>query len=99
VPQGRLNSSWGVTLAPFSFGQLRNRLLIGNFGDGNIKAYDPITGRFIDQIEDTNGNPITIDRPWSLIFGGAEASDPTSLYFTAGLNNESDGLFGKITPQ
>jgi uncharacterized protein (TIGR03118 family) len=99
VRRGHLNSPWGVALAPFSFGELRNQLLIGNFGDGTINAYDPTTGRFRDQVEDTTGQPITIDGLWSLVFGGGENSDPTSLYFTAGPNNESDGLFGVITPQ
>jgi uncharacterized protein (TIGR03118 family) len=98
VTRGNLNSPWGIALTPFSFGQLRNTLLIGNFGDGKINAYNPLTGFFVDRLEDQSGQPISIDGLWSLVFGGARLSDPATLYFTSGPNNEQDGLVGEITP-
>ncbi len=99
VQRGHLNSPWGIALAPFNFGELSGQLLIGNFGDGKIDAYNPISGHFVDQVEDAHGKAITIDGVWSLIFGGAAASEPGTLYFTAGPNGETDGLFGKLSPQ
>ena len=99
VRQGHLNSPWGIALAPSNFGQLSGNLLIGNFGDGRIDAYDLISGHFTDAVEDPHGQVIKIDGLWSLIFGGAAASNPGTLYFTAGPNGETDGLFGEISPQ
>jgi uncharacterized protein (TIGR03118 family) len=99
VKHGHLNSPWGIALAPANFGSLSGKLLIGNFGDGRINAYEPVTGQFVDEVQDANGKAITIDGLWSLTFGGAAASDPGSLYFTAGPNGETDGLFGEISPR
>ncbi len=97
VTRGRLNSPWGLALAPSSFGRFSNDLLIGNFGDGRINAIDPATGDFLGQLRDTNNNPITINGLWGLDFGnGANAGPTTMLFFTSGLNDEADGLFGSI---
>jgi uncharacterized protein (TIGR03118 family) len=96
---GHLDSPWGIALAPFNFGELSGNLLIGNFGNGKINAFDSISGHFVDAIEDAHEQPIVIDGLWSLTFGGAAASSPGILYFTAGPNGEKDGLFGKIMPQ
>jgi len=95
----KLNAPWGVAQAPYNFGALRNAVLIGNFGDGRINAFNPITRAFLGQMDDTSKKPVTIGGLWSLTFGGAEASDPGTLYFTAGPNGEADGLFGSLTPQ
>ena len=94
-----LNSPWGIAQAPLNFGPLSGDLLIGNFGDGHINAFDPVSGRFQGTLSDKNNHPITIEGLWSLVFGGATLSDPADLYFTSGPNDEADGLFGKLTPQ
>jgi uncharacterized protein (TIGR03118 family) len=93
----RLNSPWGITRTSFAFGRFSGDILIGNFGDGRINAFDG-QGKFLDQLESTDGQPIEIDGLWSLTFGGAAKSDPDTLYFTAGPNGEKDGLFGSLTP-
>jgi uncharacterized protein (TIGR03118 family) len=94
---GALNAPWGVTLAPSNFGTFSNDLLVGNFGDGEIHAFDPNTGAFLGTLDDASGNPIVNSGLWSLHFGnGANGANANSLYFTAGLNGEHDGLFGRI---
>jgi uncharacterized protein (TIGR03118 family) len=98
ILHGRLNSPWGLTLAPADFGGFSNALLVGNFGDGRINAYDLNTGEFLGQLRDQANTPITIDDLWALGFGNdANAGLHTELFFTAGINDEADGLFGKIT--
>jgi uncharacterized protein (TIGR03118 family) len=97
--RGHLDSPWGIAEAPFNFGRFSGDILIGNFGDGTINVYDPRTGEFEDQLEDPDGEPITIDGLWALTFGGATGSNPGTLYFTAGPDGEVDGLFGSIAPQ
>ncbi len=95
---GRLNSPWGLALAPADFGRFSNALLVGNFGDGRINAYDLKTGEFLGQLRDQANTPITIDDLWALGFGNdANAGLHNELFFTAGINDEADGLFGKIT--
>jgi uncharacterized protein (TIGR03118 family) len=94
-----LNAPWGVAQAPFNFGPASTDILIGNFGDGTINVFNPLTRKFMGQLPDTSGKPITIDGLWALTFGGAQASDPGTLYFDAGPNGEADGLFGTLTPQ
>lgn len=95
---GTLNSPWGLAFAPATFGQFANDLLVGNFGDGRVNAFNPLTGQFLGQLLDRNGNPITIDGLWGLIVGnGGNGGDPNSIYFTAGINGELDGLFGSLS--
>lgn len=97
---GTLNSPWGLALAPNNFGQFSNDLLVGNFGDGRINAFNPASGNFEGQLKDQSGNPITIDDLWGLAFGnGGLAGRTDELFFAAGINNEADGLFGKIEHQ
>jgi uncharacterized protein (TIGR03118 family) len=99
VQHGQLNSPWGVALAPANFGALAGSLLIGNFGDGHIDAYNPNTGAFIDNMRDPQGNAIAIDGLWTLRVGvGGNNGNPNTVYFTAGPNGEQDGLFGSLTP-
>ncbi len=94
---GMLNAPWGMAIAPAAFGKFGGDLLVANFGDGTIAAFDPNTGNFLDQLRDTSGNPISIDGVWGLVFGnGVSLGDVNSLYFTAGPNSEYDGLFGKL---
>jgi len=98
VLHGRLNSPWGLALAPADFGLFSNALLVGNFGNGRINAFDLNTGEFLGQLRDQANNPITIDDLWGLAFGNdASAGKHNELFFTAGSNDEADGLFGKIT--
>jgi len=97
VSHGRLNSPWGLALAPVDFGLFSNALLVGNFGNGRINAYDLNTGEFLGQLRDQANAPITIDDLWALGFGNdANAGLHNELFFTAGINDEVDGLFGKI---
>jgi uncharacterized protein (TIGR03118 family) len=97
VSGGLLNSPWGLALAPAGFGDLGGSLLVGNFGDGRINAFDPLTGAFVETLVDTNGHIITLDGLWGLRFGnGGNGGDPLNLYFTAGSASESHGLFGVI---
>lgn len=96
--QGMLNAPWGLAIAPPKFGKFGGDLLVADLGDGTIAAFDPTTGNLVDQLRDQWGNPIAIDRLWGLTFGnGVSLGDANSLYFTAGPNNEYDGLFGKLT--
>ena len=99
---GRLDAPWGLALAPANFGRFSGDLLVGNFGDGHINAYaETATGVFEPrgELRDGNSRPISIDGLWALQFGhGAPNNGPTNtLFFTAGPNDESDGLFGSIT--
>jgi uncharacterized protein (TIGR03118 family) len=96
--RGQLNSPWGVARASFTFGDFSGDILVGNFGDGTINAYDPATGNFRGTVRDVNNKPLVIDGLWTLTLGGGRNSNPNTLYFTAGPNGETDGLFGTITP-
>ena len=95
---GKLNSPWGMAIAPPGFGKFGGDLLVSNFGDGTIAAFDPETGNFVDYLRDESGDTIRIDGIWGLVFGnGVSLGDANSLYFTAGPNSESAGEFGKLT--
>jgi uncharacterized protein (TIGR03118 family) len=94
--QGTLNSPWGMVLTPAGFGALGNMLLVGNFGDGRINAFDPSSGQFLGQLTDGT-NPITIEGLWGLEFGnGANGGDANTLFFTAGPGDETHGLLGSL---
>ncbi len=100
VSQGKLNAPWGMALAPAGFGKFANHLLVGNFGDGAINAYDIVTGEFAGQLTGTNGSPIKIDGLWGLAFGSGFANQPVNtLFFTASPNDEQNGLYGRINVQ
>jgi uncharacterized protein (TIGR03118 family) len=95
---GTLNSPWGIVLAPANFGAFSNALLVGNFGDGRINAFNPSTGQFLGQLTATNGNPIAIQGLWGLEFGNGGTAGPLdTLFFTAGPGGEEHGLFGSVT--
>jgi uncharacterized protein (TIGR03118 family) len=96
ISGGNLNAPWGIALAPTSFGTFGGDLLIGNFGDGTINAFDPTSFAFQGQLKDATGNPIQNDRLWEILFGQDGTGDPNTLYFSAGVNNEKGGLFGAI---
>jgi uncharacterized protein (TIGR03118 family) len=96
---GQLDSPWGVAQAPAGFGQFSGQILIGNFGNGHINAFDPGTGEFLDKVRDAHGQAIAIDGLWTIKFGnGGNGGDQNKLYFTAGPNDEADGLFGSLAP-
>jgi len=93
----RLNSPWGLAIAPDNFGPFSGSLLVANFGDGTIAAFDVLSGAFLDYMRDAAGKPLVIDKVWGLAFGnGVGLGDADSLYFTAGPNEEQDGVFGRV---
>ncbi|MEA2733943.1 MAG: hypothetical protein QOE14_394, partial [Humisphaera sp.] len=99
-----INQPWAIVKAPSKFGSFSNELLIGNFGDGTISAFNPRNGHFDDKLEDANGDPIAIRHLWGLAFGnGAAAGPKNTLFFTAGLTSHLapgdapfHGLFGSL---
>jgi uncharacterized protein (TIGR03118 family) len=96
----QLNSPWGVALAPTGFGELGGALWIGNFGNGQINAFNPDTGKFLSKVRDPKGKAVLIDGLWTITFGSNNGNGgaPNTLYFTAGVNGETDGLFGSLNP-
>jgi len=99
VSGGVLNSPWGLTIAPGSFGTLADSLLVGNFGDGRIHAFDPATGALLGTLQDPDGEAIEIDGLWALRVGnGGNGGAANNVYFTAGLDDEKHGLFGSLAP-
>ncbi len=95
-----LNAPWGAVIPPATFGSFgaSGNLLVGNFGDGVINAYDFATGAFVGQMKDQNGTVITNASLWDMVFGGGGSSgNVNTMYITAGLANEGHGLFSAIT--
>jgi uncharacterized protein (TIGR03118 family) len=103
VPMGgALNAPWGIALAPADFGSLSNALLIGNFGDGRINAYDPATGRTLGAVTDATGAAFARPGLWGIAFGNDAASldqPHNALFFTAGTHDETNGLYGRVDPK
>ncbi len=98
ISGGDLNAPWGLVIAPSTFGAFAGDLLVGNFGDGTIHAYNPSTGTEVGQLMNTDGNPIKIDSLWALQFGNGTFASPQTLVFTAGIGAEDHGLLGEIAP-
>jgi uncharacterized protein (TIGR03118 family) len=97
--QGVLNSPWGLAVAPPSFGKFAHHLLVGNFGDGRINAFDFPGGASEGPLKDTLGQPLTINALWGLKFAnGGPSGRKNHLLFTAGIGDEGHGLFGLIRP-
>src|SRR6266436_513224 len=93
---GNLNAPWGMVLTPSTFGPLGGNFWIGNFGDGMINTFDAM-GVSKGQPTDNKGKPLNVDGLWALVFGnGTNNASTSSLYFTAGPNMESEGIFGKF---
>ena len=93
-----MNSPWGIAVAPSTFGRHAGQLLVGNFGSGTIMTFD-VNGTFEGLLKRVRGGAITIDGLWALKFGnGTRAGTPDTLFFSAGPNEESNGLFGAIQP-
>jgi uncharacterized protein (TIGR03118 family) len=97
IAHGNLNSPWGLARAPGNFGQFSGHLLVGNFGDGTINAYDLGSGSFDGQMKNASGKAIQINGLWGIAFGnGEQAGKRNELFFTAGIGDELHGLFGMI---
>jgi uncharacterized protein (TIGR03118 family) len=93
------NAPWGVVWATPNFGEFGNTILIGNFRGSNISAFNPVTGRFLGNMMNPNGTTLAIDGLWALRFGNdGNAGPATTLFFTAGPNDELNGLLGTLTP-
>jgi uncharacterized protein (TIGR03118 family) len=96
ITGGPLATPWGVALAPANFGAYSNDLFVGNFGNGNINVFNPHNGTFIAELKTSSGQPFHEDHLWSLKFGNGVSAPSNTLFFTAGINNEADGLFGSL---
>lgn len=94
---GTLNSPWGLAVAPVGFGSFGGKLLVGNFGDGRISAFHPLAPLSFGQLLDEHGQPIAVEGLWGLHFGTAGTAGTGTLLFSAGINDEKDGLVGSIT--
>jgi uncharacterized protein (TIGR03118 family) len=99
VRGGVLNSPWGVDLAPKGFGHFGGALLVGNFGDGLIHAFDPRTGELLGTLRDEHHRPIVIDGLWGMHFGNGVFGTPNALVFAAGPAHEAHGLVGTLTAE
>lgn len=97
--QGQLNVPWGIAQAPASFGRFGGALIIGNSGDGQLNAFDPVSGHFLGQLQKPSGGAVTIRGLWGIGFGnGGTAGSVDTLYFTAGPAGGTEGLFGTLVP-
>jgi uncharacterized protein (TIGR03118 family) len=97
VSGGALNAPWGVASAPANFGPFSNTLLVGNFGDGTIHAYDPQSGALVGTLTKKDGTPVTIPGLWGMAFGNGLNSQPTNtLFFAAGPNGGTNGVYGRV---
>lgn len=93
----KLDAPWGMALAPADFGTLSNALLVGNFGDGTIQGYDPTSGRYLGAVSDSAGTAFAVPGLWGIAFGNDAANQPhATLFFAAGTNDETNGLYGRI---
>jgi uncharacterized protein (TIGR03118 family) len=101
ISRGVLNSPWGLAVAPANFGQFSDALLVGNFGDGHVNAFNRTTGAFLGVLKNKSNQPIVINGLWGLIFGNGSSltGSKNTLFFTAGINHEKDGLFGSIVAE
>jgi uncharacterized protein (TIGR03118 family) len=99
--KNKLNAPWGIAEAPLNFGSFGGDILVGNFGDGTIDGFDPVKGANKGQLTDAaTKKPIVIAGLWALVFGGAQNSDPATLYYTARFSETmTSGGLGAITAQ
>jgi len=96
---GALNSPWGIAMAPANFGAASNELLIGNFGDGTINAFNPTTGAFVGALTQADGTPIKQTGIWGMSFGNDVASQPANTLFFAAGPSPTTGIYGRIDAQ
>jgi uncharacterized protein (TIGR03118 family) len=94
---GVLNAPWGIAMAPSGFGAAAGNLLIGNFGDGTINRFDPASGMSLGALTLASGKQLAVPGLWALVFGNGAANQPAgTLFYTAGPNNQADGVFGRV---
>jgi uncharacterized protein (TIGR03118 family) len=95
-----LNAPWGIASSAADFGVFSHRLLVGNFGDGSINVFNAVSGKHEGKLLNADGSPVSINGLWAISFAGGNTKSgaANALYFTAGLNDEADGLFGNIVP-
>lgn len=101
ISGGDLDVPWGMAVAPSGWGTFGGDLLVGNFGNGEINAYNSMTGTWMGTLEDAAGNPLVNGGLWSLVFGnGGGGTNANALYITAGITQplQSEGLFAAIMP-
>ncbi|RZU39146.1 TIGR03118 family protein [Edaphobacter modestus] len=96
ISAGNLNAPWGVAIAPSGFGSFSGDLLVANFGDGVINAFDPNSFASKGSLQDAKGNVIVNSGLWEIVFGAKNVGDPNTLFFSAGINGTKGGLFGSI---
>jgi uncharacterized protein (TIGR03118 family) len=97
--RGQLNAPWGMALAPADFGRFSNALLIGNFGDGRINAFDLASGERLGSLHMPDGKAVSIEGLWGMQFGNGLMNQPVNtLFFAAGPGDEEHGLYGRIDP-
>jgi uncharacterized protein (TIGR03118 family) len=97
IKGNHLNAPWGLALAPANFGPFSNALIVGNFGNGHLQAFDPDSGGFLGELSAADGKPIVVDGLWGIIFGnGGSGGDRNALYFASGPDDETHGLFGSL---
>ena len=97
IRRGALDSPWGIAMAPEGFGDHGGQLLVGNFGNGRINAYDARSGEFEGVLRRPDGTPVQVEGLWGLAFGNGNAAGPVdTLFFAAGINHEQNGLFGSL---
>jgi uncharacterized protein (TIGR03118 family) len=97
VTRGSLDSPWGMAVAPSSFGPLAGKLLVGNFGNGRIHAFNRWTGAFKATLTHADGRPLVIDGLWGLMVGDPAAGGSNAVWFSAGPDGEAHGLLGTLT--
>lgn len=96
--RGTLDAPWGMAIAPASFGRTAGALLVGNFGDGRINVFDARRGGFRGQLRGSNGRTLVIDGLWALLPGTATSGGTDAVWFSAGPDDESHGLVGRLLP-
>jgi uncharacterized protein (TIGR03118 family) len=93
ITGGQLDDPWGVVMAPAGFGAYSGDLLVGNFGNGQINAFNPTTGAYLGTLDGPGGTPLVNQDLWAL---AVSPTAPNSVYFTAGIDGQTQGLFGDI---
>ena len=97
IQGNHLRAPWGMALAPDNFGAFSNALIVGNFGDGQLHAFDPASGKYLGEMKNEDGKPVVIDGLWGITFGnGGNGGDRNALYFASGPDDETHGLFGSL---
>jgi uncharacterized protein (TIGR03118 family) len=95
-PGGQLEAPWGIVIAPAGFLGYSGDLLVGNFGNGEINAFNPTTGAFVGTLTDSSGNPIVNQDLWALAVRPTGSFNSSAVYFDAGIDHQTEGLFGEL---